>query len=219
MDGPDSPNHWNVRPKDRGGTRMLLRFLFNTRRHHFQTISSDDSNSCLSPSILSNVSSAQSHIFAGNPTAMSLIPSWFGGRRSNVFDPFSLDLWEPFKDFPFPSSSLSASDFPQAFRENTAFVNTRIDWKETPEAHVFKADLPGLKKEEVKVEIEDDRVRQISGERNDGSGEGVDGERGAHRDCSQGGGEEAGGQGHRDLWLRDGESAAGATTCVYTYTE
>ncbi|CAK8577676.1 unnamed protein product [Lathyrus sativus] len=84
---------------------------------------------------------------------MSLVPSFFGGRRSNVYDPFSLDVW----DFP-----LSAS-FPQ---ENSAFVSTRVDWKETPEAHVFKADLPGLKKEEVKVEIEDDRVLQISGERN-----------------------------------------------------
>ncbi|RDX83860.1 18.5 kDa class I heat shock protein, partial [Mucuna pruriens] len=31
-----------------------------------------------------------------------------------------------------------------------------VDWKETPEAHVFKADIPGLKKEEVKVHIEDD---------------------------------------------------------------
>ncbi|XP_054821704.1 18.2 kDa class I heat shock protein [Prosopis cineraria] len=87
---------------------------------------------------------------------MSLIPSFFGGRRSSIFDPFSLDVWDPFKDFPVLSSSP----------ENSAFVSTRVDWKETPEAHVFKADLPGLKKEEVKVEIEDDRVLQISGERN-----------------------------------------------------
>ncbi|XP_054803447.1 18.5 kDa class I heat shock protein [Prosopis cineraria] len=90
---------------------------------------------------------------------MSLIPNFFGGRSSSVFDPFSLDVWDPFKDFPFPSS-LSPS------LENSAFISTRVDWKETPEAHVFKADLPGLKKEEVKVQIEDDRVLQISGERN-----------------------------------------------------
>ena len=91
---------------------------------------------------------------------MSLIPSFFGGRRSSAFDPFSLDVWDPFKDFPFPTSLSTAS------RENSAFVSTRIDWKETPEAHVFKADVPGLKKEEVKVEVEDDRVLQIRGERN-----------------------------------------------------
>ncbi|XP_024973738.1 17.3 kDa class I heat shock protein-like isoform X2 [Cynara cardunculus var. scolymus] len=87
---------------------------------------------------------------------MSIIPSLFNGRRSNVFDPFSLDIWDPFRDFPNPSSSDVSS----------AFVNTRVDWKETHEAHVFKADLPGIKKEEVKVEVEDGRVLQISGERN-----------------------------------------------------
>ncbi|KAK1420832.1 hypothetical protein QVD17_22724 [Tagetes erecta] len=86
---------------------------------------------------------------------MSIVPSLFGGRRSSIFDPFALDIWDPFKDLPLISSS-----------ETSALVNTRVDWKETPEAHVFKADLPGIKKEEVKVEVEDDRVLQISGERN-----------------------------------------------------
>ncbi|CAI9116822.1 OLC1v1018086C1 [Oldenlandia corymbosa var. corymbosa] len=94
---------------------------------------------------------------------MSLIPSFFGGRRSNVFDPFSLDIWDPFEGFPFSNNTVA--NVSNTTRDTTAFANARIDWKETPEAHVFKADLPGLKKEEVKVEVEENRVLQISGER------------------------------------------------------
>lgn len=82
---------------------------------------------------------------------MALIPSLFVGRRNNIFD-----VWDPFKEFAFSSPSLSGTE---------ALVNARVDWKETPEAHVFRADVPGLKKEEVKVEVEDGRVLQISGER------------------------------------------------------
>ncbi|KAK9057489.1 hypothetical protein SSX86_022325 [Deinandra increscens subsp. villosa] len=92
---------------------------------------------------------------------MSIVPSLFGGRRSSsVFDPFSssLDIWDPFRDFPISSSNVS--------NETSALVNARVDWKETPESHVFKADLPGIRKEEVKVEVEDGRVLQITGERN-----------------------------------------------------
>ncbi|KAH7670388.1 Small heat shock protein HSP20 protein, partial [Dioscorea alata] len=44
--------------------------------------------------------------------------------------------------------------------------NTRIDWKETSEAHVFKANLSRLKKEQVKVGVEEGKVLHISGERN-----------------------------------------------------
>ncbi|XP_060210020.1 17.8 kDa class I heat shock protein-like [Lycium barbarum] len=89
---------------------------------------------------------------------MSLIPSFFGGRRSNIYDPFSLDIFDPFEGFPL-------SNTPSSFRETSAFANARIDWKETPQAHVFKVDVPGIKKEEVKVEVEEGGVLQISGER------------------------------------------------------
>uniref|UniRef100_A0ACD5XIY7 Uncharacterized protein n=1 Tax=Avena sativa TaxID=4498 RepID=A0ACD5XIY7_AVESA len=92
-------------------------------------------------------------------------------RHSNVFDPFSLDLFDPFDGFPFGSGSCNGSSLFPSFRrtsssETAAFAGARIDWKETPEAHVFKADVPGLKKEEVKVEVEDGNILQISGERN-----------------------------------------------------
>ncbi|XP_030973452.1 18.2 kDa class I heat shock protein-like [Quercus lobata] len=89
---------------------------------------------------------------------MSLIPTFFGSRRSNISNQFSLEIWDPFKDFPFSSKSQFA-------KENSTLVNNRVDWKETRESHVFKADLPRLNKEEVKVEVEDDRVLQISEER------------------------------------------------------
>ncbi|KAJ7961334.1 Class I heat shock protein [Quillaja saponaria] len=89
---------------------------------------------------------------------MSLTPG--GGR----FDPFRVDFnWNPFEHsrFSFRSSlSIPHLTFPN---ETASFVNAKIDWKETPEAHVFKADLPGLKKEEVKVETEDKRFLCISG--------------------------------------------------------
>ncbi|KAM7276600.1 hypothetical protein ACFE04_018466 [Oxalis oulophora] len=94
---------------------------------------------------------------------MSIIPSIFGtGRRTNVFDPFSLDIWDPFQGFPFDSAVTNPNFLAS---DTSAFAAARFDWKETPEAHVIKADLPGLKKEEVKVEVEDGRVLQISGER------------------------------------------------------
>ncbi|KAK1660650.1 hypothetical protein QYE76_048809 [Lolium multiflorum] len=81
-------------------------------------------------------------------------------RRSSVFDPFSLDLWaDPFDTFRSIIPAVSGNS------EAAAFANVLVDWKETPEAHVFKADLPGVKKEEVKVEVEDGNVLVVSGER------------------------------------------------------
>ncbi|MQL87299.1 hypothetical protein Taro_019847 [Colocasia esculenta] len=96
---------------------------------------------------------------------MSLIPSFFGNRRTSVYDPFSLDVWDPFQGFPFNNSSLPLAPFRGWDSETSAFAAACVDWKETPEAHIFKADLPGVNKEEVKVEVEDGRMLQISGQR------------------------------------------------------
>lgn len=91
---------------------------------------------------------------------MSIIPRFFG-RRS--FDPFSLEVSDPFEAFTHLAAGGPSGQF---VKETSAVANTQIDWKETPEAHIFKADLPGLKKEEVKIELEEgQRVLQISGER------------------------------------------------------
>jgi len=81
-------------------------------------------------------------------------------RSTNVFDPFA-DFWDPFDVFRSVVPAAAAS----TDRDTAAFASVRIDWKETPEAHVFKADIPGVKKEEVKVEVEDGNVLVISGQR------------------------------------------------------
>ncbi|KAL2643908.1 hypothetical protein R1flu_011495 [Riccia fluitans] len=41
-----------------------------------------------------------------------------------------------------------------------------LDWLETSGAHVFKVHLPGLKKREFRIHVEDEQFLGISGERN-----------------------------------------------------
>jgi len=98
--------------------------------------------------------------FFGRSTAGSLWDPW--DSSSSLFDPFVpvSRIWDAF-DF---GSALDTPAFSFS-RDAQAIANTRLDWKETPEAHFFTADVPGLKKEEVKIELVDNGSLRISGER------------------------------------------------------
>ncbi|KAI0512166.1 hypothetical protein KFK09_012804 [Dendrobium nobile] len=75
---------------------------------------------------------------------------------------WTIDLPDP---SPYPMCSKLSLPRYGLHNEISTFAGARFDWKETAEEHVFKVDLPGLKKEEVKVELEEGSVLKISGER------------------------------------------------------
>ncbi|GLJ56087.1 hypothetical protein SUGI_1204090 [Cryptomeria japonica] len=56
--------------------------------------------------------------------------------------------------------SLALSEPSQIMSKDPAQIS--VDWRETPHAHMFQADLPGVKKEDVKLEIQNG-VMEIRG--------------------------------------------------------
>ncbi|XP_022140087.1 15.4 kDa class V heat shock protein [Momordica charantia] len=49
-----------------------------------------------------------------------------------------------------------------------AIPQNYVHWVQTPDSHIFSADLPGVRKEEIKVEVEDSRYLIIRTEAVDG---------------------------------------------------
>lgn len=82
------------------------------------------------------------------------------------FDPPRGVLAELLSDrFPDPFHVLEQIPFGIDKDEQSMVMSpARVDWKETPEGHVIMVDVPGLKREEIKIEVED-RVLRVSGER------------------------------------------------------
>jgi HSP20 family protein len=95
---------------------------------------------------------------------MSLFPSSiFGRRRSEPQqDHHHLQTWHnpSYQKHGYEISQINTPHLttPPFYNEPSPIVNTHIEWKETSEAHVYKAHLPGLKRNDVRVEVDDDRV-------------------------------------------------------------
>ncbi|TKY50395.1 22.7 kDa class IV heat shock protein [Spatholobus suberectus] len=83
---------------------------------------------------------------------------------ANALMPYSRTLWDMVlpSDDPFRVLEQTPFDVP---RGAEALALARADWKETPSSHVIVLDLPGLKKDDVKIEVEENRVLRVSGER------------------------------------------------------
>lgn len=90
---------------------------------------------------------------------------------ANAFVPFTRSLWDnnlddPFRileqtPLPLPRTHLDGLDGPGL----SGLALARADWKETQTAHEITLDVPGMRKEDVKIEVEENRVVRVSGER------------------------------------------------------
>jgi HSP20 family protein len=84
----------------------------------------------------------------------------------------NLVRWDPFRELEEMSTRLNrffnreTAMAPTGGKENVAFADWSpyVDIKETPEEYVIKAELPEVKKEDVKVTIKDG-ILSLSGER------------------------------------------------------
>ena len=93
---------------------------------------------------------------------MALVMSpWFGrgcGRRARPFGFGSPGLFTDLVIVKVPMMQRQASQ-----GGAPAMANARIvQWAETPEGHTFKLRLPGLKKEDLQIQVEEDRTLYVS---------------------------------------------------------
>lgn len=87
--------------------------------------------------------------------------------QAHAFVPYGHSLWDimlPQED-PFKILEHSPVTVPKGAIDHQSLALARTDWKETPVAHIISLDIPGMKKEDVKIEIEENRVLRVSGER------------------------------------------------------
>ncbi|KAF4360594.1 hypothetical protein CsatB_023365 [Cannabis sativa] len=103
-----------------------------------------------------------------NKLALALLILSIITVQSNALVPYTTSLWDmmmnnvvPFED-PFRILEHTPLSIPKGADNTVALA--RADWKETATEHVISIDIPGMKKEDVKIEVEENRVVRVSGE-------------------------------------------------------
>ncbi|CAL4994851.1 unnamed protein product [Urochloa decumbens] len=95
--------------------------------------------------------------------AAALVPYGHGLAWDLLDDPFRVLEQSPFS-VPASTAPPRASSSGGAPAAGVALA--RCDWKETPDAHVISVDVPGVRREDVRVEVDEaTRVLRVSGER------------------------------------------------------
>ncbi|CAN4086146.1 unnamed protein product [Withania somnifera] len=84
--------------------------------------------------------------------------------QTQALMPYTRPIWDimfPQED-PFRILEQTPLTIPKGI-ESIALA--RSDWKETAKEHVITLDIPGMKKEDIKIEVEENSVLRVSGER------------------------------------------------------
>ncbi|KDP40897.1 hypothetical protein JCGZ_24896 [Jatropha curcas] len=84
--------------------------------------------------------------------------------QANALVPYTRSLWDmmiPAED-PFRILEQTPLTIPKGAE---ALALARADWKETEKSHIITLDIPGIKRDDIKIEVEENRVLRISGER------------------------------------------------------
>ncbi|XP_031249237.1 22.0 kDa heat shock protein-like [Pistacia vera] len=111
-----------------------------------------------------------------NPRILLMLAIIFMATQANALipyrRPFLFDMMLPTEN---PFRILEQTPVTISKGMETTLALARADWKEMASAHVITLDIPGMKKEDIKIKVEENGVLRVSGERK--SEEEVEGEK------------------------------------------